>query len=99
MSKTYFVSGQWNVICDVCSKKVKAQDTKQRWDGFITCPSCFEYRHPQDFVRATIDNINVPFTRPRPPDVFVEVPYICTIDGRTAIAGWAVAGCSITGTN
>ena len=70
MAKNYYVSGEWNLICDVCSKKIKASDAKQRWDGLIVCPSDFEHRHPQDYVRAKTDKITVPFTRPRPVDGF-----------------------------
>ena len=29
----YYISGEWNLICDVCGKKVKAGKAKQRWDG------------------------------------------------------------------
>lgn len=75
MAKNYFVSGGWNVICDVCSKKIKAQDAKQRWDGLIVCPDDFEHRHPQDFVKAKTDKITVPYTRPIPPEVFTDVTY------------------------
>ena len=99
MTKTYYIPGEFNVTCDVCSKKIKASDAKQRWDGLILCPSDFEHRHPQDFVKAKTDKITVPFTRPIPTYVFTNVDYICTVDGRTAIAGWATAGCSITGNN
>lgn len=70
MTKNYYISGEFNVICDVCSKKIKASDAKQRWDGLIVCPSDFEHRHPQDYVRAKTDKITVPFTRPRPVDGF-----------------------------
>ena len=73
MSKNYYVSGQFNVICDVCGKKIKAGEAKHRWDGFVVCPSDFEYRHEQDFVRARQDKISVPFTRPRPLDSFREL--------------------------
>lgn len=72
MAKNYFISGEWNVICDVCSKKIKAHQARQRWDGFIVCPEDFEHRHPQDFVKAHTDKITVPFTRPRPPDIFID---------------------------
>lgn len=99
MPRNYYVSGGWNVICDSCGKKIKASEAKQRWDGLIVCPADFEMRQPQDFVKARSDKITVPFTRPRPPDVFIDVPYICTQDGKTAVAYYAVAGCSITGTN
>lgn len=99
MKKNHFISGEWNITCDVCSKKIKAHEAKQRWDGFVVCPTCFEERHPQDFVKAKIDKISVPFARPIPEYIFTDVVYACTADGRTAIAGLAVAGCSITGTN
>ena len=75
MSRNHYVSGQFNVICDVCGKKIKAGEAKHRWDGFIVCPSDFEQRHSQDFVRARQDKITVPFLRPRPVDVFVNVDY------------------------
>ena len=99
MSKNYFLSGSFNLTCDVCSKKIKASDAKQRWDGLIVCPSDFEHRHPQDYVRAKTDKITVPYTRPVPEYIFTDVVYVCTVDGKTAIAGLAVAGCSITGNN
>ena len=75
MAKNYYVSGNWNVICDVCSKKIKASDAKQRWDGLIVCPDDYEHRHPQDYVRAKTDKITVPFTRPIPPLTFTNVSY------------------------
>ena len=99
MTKNYYVSGNWNAICDVCSKKIKASDAKQRWDGLIVCPSDFEHRHEQDYVKARTDKITVQYTRPVPEYIFTNVVYTCTIDGKTAIAGLAVAGCSITGNN
>ena len=69
----YYKAGEWNVTCDVCGKKIKAGEAKHRWDGFVVCPSDFEYRHEQDFVRARQDKISVPFTRPRPLDSFREL--------------------------
>lgn len=68
--KNTYISGQFNVICDVCSKKIKAEDAKQRWDGFIVCPDDYEERQPMDFVRARQDKISVPYTRPIPPESF-----------------------------
>ena len=91
----YYKVGEWNVTCDVCSKKIKSGIAKQRWDGFITCPSCFETRHPQDFVRARQDKISVPFTRPRPVDLFT---FVCTIASSSSYVGLAVAGCARPGT-
>ena len=76
MSKNYYVSGEWNLVCDICSKKIKSSQAKQRWDGFIVCPEDYEQRHPQDFVKAKTDKVSVPFTRPIPTLTFVDVPYI-----------------------
>lgn len=76
MSKNYYVSGEWNVTCDVCSKKIKSSQAKQRWDGFIVCPEDYEQRHPQDFVKARTDKVSVPFTRPIPAFIFTNVGYI-----------------------
>jgi len=80
MAKNYFISGEWNLICDVCSIKYKAGKAKHRWDGFIVCPNCYEQRHPQDFVKTRQDKISVPFSRPIPQEIFVVVPYIFYID-------------------
>ena len=88
MKKAYYISGEWNLTCDVCSKKIKAHEAKQRWDGFIVCSDDFEFRHPQDFVKANTDKITVPFQRPIPPDVFVLA---CTT--LSAIPGYAIPGC------
>jgi len=57
-------SGQFNLYCDVCKRKIKAEEAKHRWDGFIVCPEDWEPRQPQDFVKAKIDKIAVPFSRP-----------------------------------
>lgn len=76
MKKTHYVSGEWNVICDVCGGKYKASQVKHRWDGLVVCPDDFEMRHEQDFVQPRNDQITVPFSRPRPVDIFTDVTYI-----------------------
>lgn len=88
--KNHYVSGQWNVTCDVCSKKLKSGDAKQRWDGFIVCPEDYEVRHPQDFVRARQDKISVPFTRPIPPIIATATSYIFYWDGGYTQDGYIV---------
>lgn len=93
MSKDWnYKSGDWWVICDICGKKVKASDSKHRWDGYVVCKDDYENRHPQDFIRAKMDRIQVPFTRPRPTDTFAPA-----CNGTTAIAGIAQAGCMVAG--
>jgi len=76
MNKNYYISGEWNLTCDVCSKKIKAHEAKTRWDGFIVCGDCFENRHSQDFVKAQTDKISVPFQRPIPTLLFTDISYI-----------------------
>lgn len=34
MSRNYYESGGWNLICDSCAIKYKASKAKQRWDGY-----------------------------------------------------------------
>lgn len=74
MAQDYFAEGEWNFICDVCNRKTKSGNARHRWDGAITCgrASCFEYRHPQDFVRGKDDPQAVPWSRPGGDDQFVE---------------------------
>jgi len=67
MAKNYYLPGQFNLYCDSCAIKYKAQEAKKRWDGLIVCPKCYEERQPQDFVKAKLDKIAVPFARPSDP--------------------------------
>lgn len=92
MTQNYYKSGEWNVTCDVCSKKIKASESKQRWDGLIVCADDFEYRHPQDFVRARQDKISVPFTRPIPTLTYVTLA--CDIWTSQGVADEGVADCA-----
>ena len=84
----YYKAGEWWVICDVCGKKIKAGEAKHRWDGFVVCVKDFEPRHPQDFVRARVDKISVPFTRPRSVDVFVIINYDIYVDSGYVADGY-----------
>jgi len=70
----YYLSGGWNLICDECGKKRKQKDIKMTWDGRRVCKDrCWEYRHPQDFVKGVMDWQQVPFSRPdTPPEFTVE---------------------------
>lgn len=84
-----FISGNWHLICDVCGKKIRASESKKRWDGFIVCPDDWETRQPQDFIRVTPDNISVPFSRPEPEDTYIGLT--------GAIVGQAIVGRAIVG--
>lgn len=76
--KNHYVSGDNNLICDVCGKKMKSSKAKHRWDGFVVCAEDYEPRHPLDFVRARQDKISVSVTRPEPTDTFTTIAYIET---------------------
>lgn len=90
MSADYFVPGQWNAICDLCGRKYKSGELRSNWKKQMVCTRCWEPRHPQDFVRARPDNMQVPWSRPEQADNFAST-------GHSAIAGVAIAGKAIAG--
>lgn len=104
MSKTWtFRSGDWNCICDVCGKKMKASKARHRWDGFLVCDADFEHRHSQDFIRVRPDNLTVPFQRPKETPTFVDVTYsdlgatLCTPQAASGMADICEANCARAG--
>jgi hypothetical protein len=90
MTQNYYNSGDWNCLCDVCGKKLKASETLHRWDGFIVCKDDWEPRQPQDFVKARTDHISVPFSRPEATDTFV----VCNAFTRQGVADSGTADCA-----
>lgn len=79
----YWKSGEWYIICDVCGHKIRANESRERWDGFRVCKDDWETRHPMDFLKSRTDKITPAFIRPQPTDTFVEVTYSDT--GNTTI--------------
>lgn len=93
--KTYYKSGDWNAICDVCGERYKASELKKRWDGLMVCKYDWEPRHPQEQIRhVPKDPRPLPWTRPRPEDIHINV---CSLEGQNAIGGIGTAGCAIAG--
>lgn len=90
MKKNYYISGEWNMTCDVCSKKIKAHEAKHRWDGLIVCADDWEPRHEQDFVKAHTDKITVQFQRPIP----IEVFQYCSVYTMVGLADIGTADCA-----
>lgn len=90
MSK--YVAGQYNCICDRCGFEFKNVQLRKEWTGLMVCGSCFETRHPQDFIRVRPERIAPPWVRPEPPDEFVS---ICYIWERSAYADLATADCAL----
>jgi hypothetical protein len=68
MAGPAYHKGDFWRICDECGFKMRASQTRKRWDGLMVCDADFEERHPQDFVRGMIDRQNVPDPRPEPVD-------------------------------
>lgn len=98
MPNNYFKSGEWNVYCMVCNRKIKSGEMLKRWDGLLVCPEDYENRHPMDFLRARQERISVPFTSDTSFDLFDGPNYppyaICTQEGSSGVPSWAVAGCA-----
>ena len=86
---TYFLKGAWNVICDRCGQKYKAQELRKEWTGLMVCEGCWEPRHPQDFLRTSPDIMSVPYVRPRTEDVFVNIPLVGSL---SLINGYEING-------
>ena len=96
MRNTWWKSGQWNALCDVCGMKFKSTELRARWDGLMVCEQDWETRHPQELIRPIQDQNKLPWTRPEPQDTFIFVP-ICTAKGTSAVPGDAEPGCAIPG--
>lgn len=102
MKKTWFRSGQWDVICDVCGFAFKNTELKLRWDGLMVCDSDWESRHPQEMIRPIPDQNKLPWTRPDPPDVEIGPTYsgvgvFCTPTGLLSQADYGTADCMTVG--
>jgi hypothetical protein len=89
----YLDEGDWNARCSMCGAKGKASKMVQNWQGLWRHPRCNEPRQPQDFVRG-VQDIQTPPWAQTDRDIN-EI--VCTLNGTSAIPGWAVPGCSIPG--
>lgn len=69
--------GTWRAQCDRCGFDYHADQMKKEWNGLRVCKSCWEPRHPQEFVRGRKDDSSVPWTRSEGEDV------------ETDTSGWA----------
>lgn len=87
-----FISGDHWLQCDRCGFDIYASTAQKEWSGAVVCTECFETRHPQDLLKAVPERIApTGLIRSEPEDKFTSVAY-CV---REAIAGLAVAGCSV----
>ena len=83
MRTTWWKSGGYNTICDICGFKFKDTDLKRRWDGLMTCDKDWEIQHPQERIRPIPDQRKLPWTRPEATDTF---------NGTSAVNGTPVTG-------
>jgi len=86
---TYYKSGSWNVVCDVCGWYFKSDQIKKRWDGLLVCSKDWEMDHPQKYLKVRETGMAVPFIR-EPNDEFLLV---CNIITSSGYADMGVADC------
>lgn len=64
----------WRVICDRCGFKKWNHEVRKEWQGLLVCAdTCWEPRHPQDFVTGKADRQVISDPRPESDDVFLAV--------------------------
>ncbi len=73
--KTFYVSGEHNLICDICGCKVKSGEAQKTWDNLIVCPQDYAEKHPQLLPRPKFrDGRSVgTFVRPEATDTFENI--------------------------
>ena len=74
-----FASGKYALaICDRCGQQYKFLQLKKEWNGLMTCPECFEPKHPQlEKKDDSADAQALPWSRParqEPVTVYVGAP-------------------------
>jgi hypothetical protein len=87
--KTWFKSGSWNAVCDVCGFRFKADKLKRRWDNLMVCEQDYEMDHPQKYIRVRETGIAAPFIR----EDNSTLEYVCYIYGKQAYADVGEADC------
>lgn len=85
--------GDWNIVCSMCGRKRKASFMVKNWQGLWRCPEHNEERHPQDYVKGTVDNQTVPFAQ-LPADIDT---YLCTLNSQLSLPSYGIPGCMVPG--
>jgi len=71
-TELFFKMGSFYRISERTGFATRAENTKREWQGLFVEKRVFEPRQPQDFVRGVPDIQTVPYSRPRPADVFIK---------------------------
>ena len=82
------------VVCDSCGFDIRAEDIKETWDHRLVCPSDWEPRHPQDFVRSRKDDMSAKGPV-RPPPSAEEGAYECVTTPGTDSSVCNIAICNM----
>lgn len=74
-----FATGKHAIaICDRCGQQYRFHQLRKEWNGLMTCPECFEPKHPQlETNHHRADAEALPWSRParqEPVTVFVGAP-------------------------
>ena len=96
--------GDYLFECDRCGMWYSSKQINEEWTGLIVCNWCFDERHTlldeSDYFHSENDFPDV--VRDERLDDFLDAvqgDYLCTTEGRLAIAGYSIAGCMICGRN
>lgn len=73
--------GKWLVHCDRCGFERKNDQVVKTWDNFWVCApitgkTCFETRHPQDFLRSKKDDQSVMVRKQPATDTYRSVSVV-----------------------
>ena len=61
---TYYKKGAWKYRCDQCGAIYKSDYSRLQWDNYRVCPECWDYRHPQELLKAPQPECPIPWSRP-----------------------------------
>ena len=59
-------------ICDASGFEFPLSDLVLQWDGALVHPRFLDKRNPQDFVTGVRQSQSLPYSRPEPPDRYVD---------------------------
>jgi hypothetical protein len=71
-TELFYKPGSFYRVCERTGFATRAERTQREWQGLFVRREVFEPRQPQDFVRGVPDIQTVPYSRPRPADVFIQ---------------------------
>ena len=86
--KNIAIPYDFNVICQVCRKKIKASESLKRWDNLIVCKEDYETRHPLDMPAPRMpEQRALPFTSPEGTDTEIVITKHALADTTGVLGG------------